>query len=83
MGPDGPASGDGGAAADGERDGVVEEGDEAIEQARALSQSHLRGLLEALVFASDKPMKSLDLARLASAPVKQARELLAEGFKAD
>ncbi len=49
-----------------------------IEQARELSRAHLRGLLEALVFASDKPMKAIELARLASAPVKQVRELLAE-----
>jgi segregation and condensation protein B len=57
---------------------VVEEGEADIEQARALSRSHLRGLLEALVFATDKPMKAIELARLASAPVKQVRELLAE-----
>jgi segregation and condensation protein B len=57
---------------------VVEEGEAEIEQARALSRSHLRGLLEALVFATDKPMRSIELARLASAPVKQVRELLAE-----
>lgn len=49
-----------------------------VEQARELSRAHLRGLLEALVFASDKPVKSNELARLASAPVKQVRELLAE-----
>jgi len=49
-----------------------------IEQARGLSDSHLRGLLEALVFASDKPMKSSELARLASAPVRQVKDALAE-----
>jgi segregation and condensation protein B len=49
-----------------------------VEQARELSQAHLRGLLEALVFASDKPMKHNELARLASAPVKQVKELLGE-----
>jgi segregation and condensation protein B len=56
------------------------EEDEAagVEEARELTRSHLRGLLEALVFASDKPVKSGELARLASAPVKQVRELLAE-----
>jgi segregation and condensation protein B len=47
-----------------------------VEQARALSEEHLRGLLEALIFASDKPMKALELARIASAPVKQVRALL-------
>ncbi len=49
-----------------------------IEQARELSHVHLRGLIEALVFASDKPLKTGELARLASAPVKQVRDLLAE-----
>jgi segregation and condensation protein B len=49
-----------------------------VEEARELTRAHLRGLLEALVFASDKPVKSGELARLASAPVKQVRELLAE-----
>lgn len=49
-----------------------------VEQASALSRTHLRGLLEALVFASDKPMKASELARLASAPVKQVREILDE-----
>jgi len=55
-----------------------EEAEAGIEQARDLSRAHLRGLLEALVFASDKPMKAIELARLASAPVKLVRELLAE-----
>lgn len=49
-----------------------------VEEARELTRTHLRGLLEALVFASDKPVKSGELARLASAPVKQVRQLLAE-----
>jgi segregation and condensation protein B len=49
-----------------------------VEEARELSRAHLRGLLEALVFASDKPVTSGELARLASAPVKHVRELLAE-----
>ncbi|MGD0525242.1 MAG: SMC-Scp complex subunit ScpB, partial [Polyangiaceae bacterium] len=49
-----------------------------VEEARELTRTHLRGLLEALVFASDKPVKSGELARLASAPVKQVRELLEE-----
>jgi len=67
------------------RDDVVSEASEAaedeaagVEEARELTRAHLRGLLEALVFASDKPVKSGELARLASAPVKQVRELLAE-----
>jgi len=52
--------------------------DAEVEQARELSRSHLQGLLEALIFASDKPMKDREVARLASAPVKLVRELLAE-----
>jgi segregation and condensation protein B len=49
-----------------------------VEAARALSHAHLMGLVEALVFASDKPMKAGELARLASAPVKQVRDVLAD-----
>ena len=49
-----------------------------VEAARELSHDHLAGLIEALVFASDKPMKAGELARLASAPVKQVREVLAD-----
>jgi segregation and condensation protein B len=52
--------------------------DAEVEQARALSRAHLTGLVEALVFASDKPIKDREVARLASAPVKQVREVLAE-----
>jgi len=54
------------------------EADVQIEEARELSRAHLRGLLEALVFASDRPVKAIELARLASAPVKQVRELMQE-----
>ena len=43
-----------------------------------LQRKHLRGLLEALVFASDSPIKPKELAKLASAPQKQITELLAE-----
>jgi segregation and condensation protein B len=59
------------------RDDVAAE-DAEVEQARALSRAHLTGLVEALVFASDKPIKDREVARLASAPVKQVREVLAE-----
>ena len=52
--------------------------DADVEQARALSRAHLTGLVEALIFASDKPIKDREVARLASAPVKQVREVLAE-----
>ncbi len=63
------------------RDGQTapaEDAEAGVEQARELSRTHLRGLLEALVFASDKPMKAGELAQLASAPVKQVREILDE-----
>ena len=43
-----------------------------------LQRKHLRGLLEALVFASDSPITPKELAKLASAPQKQVRELLGE-----
>ncbi|MDP9150647.1 MAG: SMC-Scp complex subunit ScpB [Myxococcota bacterium] len=63
------------------RDGSMaplEDAEAGVEQASALSTTHLRGLLEALVFASDKPMKAGELARLASAPVKQVKATLEE-----
>lgn len=49
-----------------------------VEEARALPLDHLRGLLEALVFASDKPLTAGELARLSSAPLKQVKQLLGE-----
>jgi segregation and condensation protein B len=49
-----------------------------IEEASDLSATHLRGLLEALVFASDKPMKTGELARMASAPARQVKEAMGE-----
>jgi segregation and condensation protein B len=52
--------------------------EEEIEAARELTETHLRGLLEALVFASDKPMKTGELARLASAPTRQVKEAMGE-----
>jgi segregation and condensation protein B len=61
----------------GAREGASEPEPE-VEPARELSHAHLRGLLEALVFASDKPMKHTELARLASAPAWQVKELLGE-----
>jgi segregation and condensation protein B len=48
------------------------------EAAGELTRDHLRGLLEALVFASDRPVKVSELSRLASAPLKQVRELMTE-----
>ena len=41
-----------------------------------VTQSHLKGLLESLVFASDHPQKPTDLAKAASANVKEVRALL-------
>jgi segregation and condensation protein B len=43
-----------------------------------LQRKHLRGLLEALVFASDGPIKPNELAKLAHAPLKQVKEHLIE-----
>jgi segregation and condensation protein B len=64
------------------REDMPQLGDEdaqaGVEQARALPLAHLRGLLEALVFAADKPLKTSELARLASAPVQQVRTFMIE-----
>ncbi len=43
-----------------------------------VSRTHLKGLLEALVFASDKPIKSGELAKSAAAHAKLVKELLGE-----
>jgi segregation and condensation protein B len=56
----------------------AEDVEAGVEQAREIPLSHLRGLIEALVFAADKPLRPREVARLASAPVAQVRELLAE-----
>jgi segregation and condensation protein B len=56
----------------------TEDAEAGVEDARELPLAHLRGLIEALVFASDKPMKTGELARLASAPINQVRGLLAD-----
>ena len=44
----------------------------------AATRKHLRGLLEALIFASDRPIKSNELAKTASAQLKEVKELLDE-----
>lgn len=41
-------------------------------------RKHLKGLLEALVFASDVPINTRDLAKVADAPVKQVKDMLDE-----
>jgi segregation and condensation protein B len=43
-----------------------------------VARAHLKGLLEALIFASDHPQKANDLAKAASASVKEVRDLLAD-----
>ncbi len=44
----------------------------------AATRKHLRGLLEALIFASDHPIKPNELAKTASAQAKEVKELLEE-----
>ncbi|HEV3189215.1 MAG TPA: SMC-Scp complex subunit ScpB [Polyangiaceae bacterium] len=63
---------------DEEKAEASEEAGDSIEPARELSRTHLRGLLEALVFVSDKPVTSNELARVASAPLKQVKEVMGE-----
>lgn len=59
---------------------VTHAGNEQMEEVdRILVQrKHLRGLLEALVFASDSPIKTKELAKLASAQAKLVTDLLGE-----
>jgi segregation and condensation protein B len=71
------ASSDAGTQAESTDAGATSE-DGEVEAARELTQIHLRGLLEALVFASDKPMKTGELARLASAPARQVKDVMGE-----
>ena len=63
----------------------AEDAEAGVEQAREIPLSHLRGLVEALVFAADKPLRAREVARLASAPVAQVKELLGDlaAFYAD
>ena len=53
---------------------------EALQEVDSLlvQRKHLRGLLEALVFASDGPLKTNELAKLASAAQKTVKDVLAE-----
>jgi len=58
---------------------VTEESPETPETSdEGVSRQHLKGLLEALVFVSDRPLKAGDLAKAASSTTKVVRELLAE-----
>ena len=61
--------------------GVVEHKEGVLGETMArgeVSRVHLKGLLEALIFVSDRPIKANELARSASAPIRVVRELLAE-----
>jgi segregation and condensation protein B len=42
------------------------------------AKKHLRGLVEALVFASDQPIKPNEIGKLAQAPARQIKEVLDE-----
>jgi segregation and condensation protein B len=42
------------------------------------AKKHLRGLVEALVFASDQPIKPNEIGKLAQAPTRQIKEVLDE-----
>ena len=55
---------------------IPERDDSAV--TNEVTRGHLKGLLEALVFASDKPIKAGELAKSATAPTKQVKELLEE-----
>ena len=52
--------------------------DERQEEAEAAIRSHLKGIIEALVFASDTPMSPSDIAKAAKANRKMVVELLRE-----
>jgi segregation and condensation protein B len=56
---------------------LPEELDPAAKGASDVSRAHLKGLLEALVFASDHPIKANELAKGASAPIKEVKDALA------
>jgi segregation and condensation protein B len=45
---------------------------------RSISEQHLKGVIESLVFASDKPMTPSDIARIARADARDVRRLLEE-----
>ena len=59
-----------------EPSGVVEPATDP--EGAATSQKHLRGLVEALVFAADQPIKANEIAKLAEAPTRQIKEVLEE-----
>lgn len=58
---------------------VTASGETMAEVDSVLSQrKHLRGLLEALVFASDSPISLKEISKLAHAPQKQVKDVLSE-----
>lgn len=61
-------------------EGLLEGLDERVRGAGAgeVSRDHLKGLIEALVFVGDRPVKASELAKSAAAPLKLVRDLLTE-----
>ncbi len=57
---------------------VLAEDRARTEKADDVTRSHLKGLLEALIFASDRPVKTGDLAKAASAQSRIVKDLLEE-----
>lgn len=49
-----------------------------LEPSGEIARAHLKGLIEALIFASDRPIRAADLAAHGSAPIGEVRSLLAE-----
>jgi segregation and condensation protein B len=47
-------------------------------EAGAVAKRHLRGLLESLLFVSDRPQKTADLAEIARAETREVRQVLEE-----
>ncbi len=65
--------------AEAENDGAAPESAEAkVADPTTTARDHLRGLLEALVFASDKPLSVRELSRASEAPPKDVKVLLEE-----
>ncbi|WP_394826251.1 SMC-Scp complex subunit ScpB [Pendulispora albinea] len=73
------------------RSELEDEDDEDGDGTGEISGDHLKGLLEALIFASDKPLKLQELAKLAHASLKDAKlwlraikeDFLPRGIKLD
>ena len=61
-----------------EDDDDEDEDDVRLSATSGVTRQHLKGLLEALIFVSDKPIKTHDLAKAAAARRKEVRDLLAE-----